>query len=154
MECGYIGLFAVHRGMPHIHTLTLYDRDKPANIGILLKLLPRLESITVSRDSESEIWQDLSTGRIGPRLKHIISPVSSVKATLDFLKNRYDNATRLRQQHDGWAKSRIFTVRLSNSRVMANTFGPQYGTRWNPMKETLINGHLMVIRIVFIRWMT
>ena len=82
-------------GMPRLHTLTLCE---PADVGILLKLLPHLESITVSRDLGDGIWQDLSTGKLGPRLKHITSPVCSVDATLDFLKIRYHNAT---QQHDG-----------------------------------------------------
>jgi hypothetical protein len=79
-------------GMPCLHTLKLCQQGEPADIGILLKLLPHLESITVSKDLGSRIWQDLSTGRLGPRLKHITSPVSSVDATLDFLKMRYHNA--------------------------------------------------------------
>jgi hypothetical protein len=89
-------------GMPRLHTLTLCEQGKPADVGILLKQLPHLESITVSRDLGSEIWQDLSTGRLGPRLKHITSPVSSVVASLDFLKIRYHNAMRSIQQYDGW----------------------------------------------------
>jgi hypothetical protein len=54
-------------GMPRLHTLTLCE---PADAGMLLKLLPHLESITVSRDLGSGIWQDLSTGKLGPCLKH------------------------------------------------------------------------------------
>jgi hypothetical protein len=91
-------------GMPCLHTLALYEEGEPVDVGILLKLLPHLESITVSRDLGSGIWQDLSMGRLGPRLKHIqvTSPVSSVDALLDLLKNRYHNAMRSSQQHDGW----------------------------------------------------
>jgi hypothetical protein len=87
--------------MPRLHTLTLCEQGGPVDISILLKLLPHLESITVSRDLGSEIWQGLSTGRLGPRLKHITSPVSSVDASLDFLKLRYHSAMRSTQQHDG-----------------------------------------------------
>ena len=88
-------------GMPRLHTLTL--REHTADIGILLKLLPHLESLTVSRDLGTRIWQDLSMGRLGPRLKHITSPVSAVDVVLDLLKIRYQNAMRssTRQQHDG-----------------------------------------------------
>jgi hypothetical protein len=91
MECGYIGLFTGHR--------TVWWHALPT----ILKLLPRLESIAVSWDLRNEIWQDLSTGRLGPRLKHMACPVSSVAvdATLDFLKIRYHNAMRSTQQHDG-----------------------------------------------------
>ena len=89
-------------GMPRLHALGLHEKGEPTDIGVLLKLLPHLESITVSRDLRSEIWHDLSMGRIGPSLKHITSPVSSVDAPLDFLKDRYHNAMRSTQQHDGW----------------------------------------------------
>ena len=87
-------------GMPRLHTLTL--RDQTADIGILLKLLPHLESLTVSRDLGSGIWQDLSTGRLGPRLKHITCPIcAAVDVLLDSLKIRYQNAVRssTTQQH-------------------------------------------------------
>ena len=42
-------------------------------------------------------------GRLGPRLRciRVTSPVSSVDASLDLLKNRYHNAMSS-QQHDGW----------------------------------------------------
>ena len=36
--------------MPCLHTLTLDEQGEPADIGMLLELLPHLESITVSRD--------------------------------------------------------------------------------------------------------
>ena len=42
-------------------------------------------------------------GRLGPRLRciRVTSPVSSIDASLDLLKNRYHNAISS-QQHDGW----------------------------------------------------
>ena len=98
----YSWLIEQSGGMPCLHTLKLHEQgSKLADIGILLKLLPHLESITILRDLGSEIWQDLSMGRIGPRLKHITFPVSSVKVSLDFLKIRYHNVMKSTQQHNG-----------------------------------------------------
>ena len=94
-------------GMPHLCTITLlvHWRDESVNMGILLKGFPLLESITINNrydEYDSEMLEDLSTGRIGPRLKHLfIDGISSVKASLDLLKNRYQNAMRSTEQHDG-----------------------------------------------------
>ena len=119
-------------GMLHLHTLTLF-RAEPADIWILLKQLPHLESITVSRDLGSGIWQDLSTGRLGPRLKHITCPVSSVKASLDFLKIRYHNAMRSTQQHDGWVSQPQIT------HFQSATFKFSHGGKhfWDMIREAL-----------------
>jgi hypothetical protein len=126
-------------GMPRLHTLTLCEEGEPADVGILLKLLPHLESITVSRDLGSGIWQDLSTGRLGPRLKHIqvTSPVSSVDALLDFLKMRYHNAMRSTQQHDGWVcqpqithfQSATFLFSCDKSQISGHDKG-RIGIQW------------------------
>jgi hypothetical protein len=40
-------------GMPRLHTLTLYELGEPTDIGILLTLLPHLETITLSRALEA-----------------------------------------------------------------------------------------------------
>ena len=90
-------------GMPLLRTITLshWDRNKRR---ILLKQFPLLESITIGSRflGCSDIREDLSTGRIGPRLKHLfVEGGSSVKASLGLLKNRYHNAMRSTQQHDG-----------------------------------------------------
>ena len=94
-------------GMPHLRNITLVHwGDAPVNKGILLKQFPLLESITIRNrhldECGSEMMEDLSTGRIGPHLKHLfIEGGSSVKASLDLLKNRYHNAMRSTRQHDG-----------------------------------------------------
>ena len=88
--------------MPHLRTLTFFHWE--GNKGTLLKPFPLLESITIrSRFLQcSEILEDLSAGGIGPRSKHLfIDGISSVKASLDLLKNRYHNAMRSTQQRDG-----------------------------------------------------
>jgi hypothetical protein len=93
-------------GMPHLRTITLVHwGGEIVDKGFLLKKFPLLESITIRNryldECGSEMLEDLSTGKIGPRLKHLfIEGGSSVKASLDLLKNRYHNAMRSTQQHD------------------------------------------------------
>ena len=121
-------------GMLRLHTLTLSERT--ADIGILLKLLPHLESLTVLRDLGSGIWQDPSTGKLGPRLKHISSPVDSVDASLDFLKNRYRNAmcqpqiTHLQSATFTFSRVRHFWDVIWDA-LESNGRGPYQCLRWN-----------------------
>jgi hypothetical protein len=91
--------------MPHLRTITLLVYGEGGSVN-LLKGFPLLESITISNryldECGSEMLEDLSTGRIGPRLKHLfIEGISSVKSSLDLLKNRHHNAMRSTGQHDG-----------------------------------------------------
>ncbi|KAF8346070.1 hypothetical protein F5887DRAFT_1282072 [Amanita rubescens] len=93
-----IGIIQRSGGMRHIRHLEIsyFSPTAVQDIGVLLELLPSLESISIAsgRLSDNSIKR-LSSGKLGPRLRSIsVGTVHDTDQILSMAELRYQNATQ------------------------------------------------------------
>ncbi len=90
-----IGIIQRSEGMRHIRRLVIGHTLDVLDVGVLLELLPSLESISIENGhlSDNSIKQ-LSSGKLGPRLCNIyLNDLHDADQILSMVESRYQNAT-------------------------------------------------------------